>query len=139
MKLFSDCCSCDWSRYSFQLLNYSPSRFYEIHTCNTFCSASSPVITSTLSNRIFSTGLETQAAADSISVAFFNKGLSVGKKKEILSVQGIFWEYFLDNKTITGHTGCDLSNTCGIWHCLVLLISFWPKKQTLEEKAGIHK
>lgn len=45
--------------------------------CNTLCSASSPVITSTLSNRIFSTGLEIQAAADSISVAFLNKAVFV--------------------------------------------------------------
>ena len=59
------------------------------------CSASSPVITSTLSNRIFSTGLEREAAADSFSVALLNKAVSVGgggKKKEILSVQGVFSE-----------------------------------------------
>lgn len=55
---------------------------YEIHTCNTFCSASSPVITSTLSNRIFSTGLEIPAAADSISVVFLNKAVPVGGKKK---------------------------------------------------------
>lgn len=76
----------------FQQQNCSPSRLYERHTCNTLCSASSPVITSTLSNRIFSTGFEIQAAADSISVAFLKKAVSVGgeKKKEILSVQRIF-------------------------------------------------
>lgn len=104
LKLSSDCCTCNRSRCSFQQQNYSPSRFQEIHTCKTLCSASSPVITSTLSNRIFSTGLEIQAAADSISVAFLNKALSVGKKKknnEILSMQGIFWEYFQDNETST--------------------------------------
>lgn len=57
------------------------------------CSASSPVITSTLSNRTFSTVLEIQADVDSISVVFLNKAVSVGekkKKKEILSVKGIF-------------------------------------------------
>lgn len=46
------------------------------------CSASSPVITSTLSNRTFSTGLEIQADVDSISVVFLNKAVSVGEKKK---------------------------------------------------------
>lgn len=65
---------------SFQQQNCSLSRLYEIHTCNTLCSASSPVITSTLSNRIFSIGLEIKAAADSVSVAFLNK--AVQKQKQ---------------------------------------------------------
>lgn len=65
-------------------------KVYDIQTCNTLCSASSPVITSTLSNRIFSTGLEIQAAADSISVAFLNKALSEGKKNKLF----LYREYF---------------------------------------------
>lgn len=80
MNYFQTAAACNRSRCPFQQQNCSLSRLYETHTCNTLCSASSPVITSTLSNRIFSAGLEILAADDSISVSFLNKDVSIGEK-----------------------------------------------------------
>lgn len=112
-------------RHSFHQQNCWQSGRYEIHTCNTLCSSSSPVITSTLSNRIFSPGLEIWAAADSVCVAFLNKAVPVGKEKErkikeiFISVEWVF---------LACMVACEFSTPCGI-QCHLVLFHFCPTRR----------